>query len=477
MATASRRVIVIGAGLSGLVCAHRLKQLGLDVLVLERSEIPGGVIRTDRVDGYLIERGPNSSQGTEDLLNLIDELGENDSVVEGDPKAPAYVYFGGRLHAVPSGPGAFLRSKLLSARGKLRILGELFVSPSAGDGEESLASFARRRIGSEAAERLVAPFVSGIFAGDANQLSAQAAFPRLANLEKKYGGLIKGSIAKAREARKAKKGAAQVLEKAAPARRHLVSFVDGMAHLPRILARSLGEDFVTGISDCNIHTIDATDSSQSPGRPRFSVEFIRDGRKESVGAEQLVVATPSQAAAELLRTVSSDLSDSLGEILYPPLAIVYLAYSKSAVSNPLQGFGFLVAPSEPLRILGCVWSSSLFQGRAPEGMALLTVFVGGARHPELALLPDDELVSTVHADLRRVLQISGDPRVISITHYQRSIPQYNLGHADRVKKIEQLLNEIPGLFLVGNYLHGVSTGDCVSQGELTARRVVGPSDG
>src|SRR5215210_1519190 len=210
-----RNVVVIGAGISGLACAHRLKKLGIDVALVEKSDRVGGVIQSEKVDRYLVERGPNSSQGTEELLALVEELGITDQIAEGDPKAPAYVFFNDKLHPVPSGGGAFIKSKLLSLRGKLRILREPIVGKRASDEEESVASFARRRIGREAAERMVAPFVSGIYAGDAEKLSVQAAFPRLANLEANYGGLFRGTFAKAREARRAKKAASEVLDKAA----------------------------------------------------------------------------------------------------------------------------------------------------------------------------------------------------------------------------------------------------------------------
>ena len=173
MKNSHRDVVVIGAGLAGLVCAYRLKSLGLDVAVLENSGRVGGVIQSERIDGYLIERGPNSSQGTEELMAIVEELGIMEHVAEGDPKAPAYVFFNRQLHAVPAGPGAFIKSKLLSARGKLRILAEPAVPVRRSDKEESVASFARRRIGSEAAERMVKPFVSGIYAGDAERLSVR----------------------------------------------------------------------------------------------------------------------------------------------------------------------------------------------------------------------------------------------------------------------------------------------------------------
>ncbi|HJQ71231.1 MAG TPA: protoporphyrinogen oxidase [Blastocatellia bacterium] len=464
MSDETREVVVIGAGIAGLACAHRLKRLGVDVVLLEKSDRVGGVMRTDRVGEFMIERGPNSSQGTEELLMLVEELGIIDDLVEGDPKAPAYVYFNKQLHAVPSGPGSFIKSNLLSARGKLRILLEPFVGVRRSGEEESVAAFARRRIGREAAERMVAPFVSGVYAGDPEALSVQAAFPRLTNLETGYGGLIRGAIAKAREAKRAKKAASAVLDKAAPTRRRLVSFREGMGFLPRTLAARLGEELITESTDCGLRI---TDSKE------FAVDFSRAGSRTKITSKHVIVATPSRAASALVAPISKELGLLLDEIEYPPLSIVYLAYEKSAIKTRLDGFGFLVAPAEGLNILGCVWNSSLFDGRAPRGLALLTVFVGGARNPQAARLTDDELVSVAHSELRAALGIASEPRVVAITRYDRAIPQYNLGHAARVRKVESLLKDIPGLSLIGNYLHGVSTGDVIKEAERVAKEVAG----
>ena len=329
------------------------------------------------------------------------------------------------------------------------------------DGEESVFAFARRRIGREAAERMVAPFVSGIYAGDAEKISVQAAFPRLWNLEAKYGGLIRGSIAKAREARRAKKAASAVLDKAAPTRRRLVSFNRGMAVLPLRLAAKIGEDLITGIADCGLRIADSGKAVE--------ITFTQSGVAQQMTAEHVIIATPARASASLVAPFSAELSQLLGGIYYPPLAIVYLAYEVAKVTRPLDGFGFLVAPSEGLNILGCVWNSSLFAGRAPRGEALLTVFIGGARNPEAARLPDAELVATAHAELQKVLGIAGEPNVVGITRWERAIPQYNLGHRDRVARIEALLNETPGLHLIGNYLHGVSDGDVIKEADRVAR--------
>jgi protoporphyrinogen/coproporphyrinogen III oxidase len=470
-----KQVVVIGAGIAGLVCAYRLKSLGVDVLLIESSNRIGGVMRSEMIDGYLIERGPNSSQGTEELMALVEELGLMDELVEGDPKAPAYVYFNGHLHAVPSGAGTFIKSKLLSTGGKLRIFGEPFIGKRTANDEESILSFARRRIGREAAERMVAPFVSGIYAGDAEQISVQAAFPRLWNLEATYGGLIRGAIAKARQARRARKAASAVLDKAAPTRRRLVSFKHGMGVLPHTLAVKIGEDLITGLADSISISRDGVQAVRlrrdTPPSSGFIVEFNHAGNSHQVTADYLILATPAKAAASIIESLSTELSQLLDGIYYPPLAIIYLAYDIAKVRTPLDGFGFLVPPSEDMHILGCVWNSSLFAGRAPHGKALLTVFVGGARKPETARLPDAELTSMAHAEMQKVLDITGEPTVVGITRWQRAIPQYNIGHRDRVQRIEALLNDLPGLHLIGNYLHGVSTGDVIKEADRVAREV------
>jgi len=476
-----RAALVIGAGISGLVCAYRLKTLGVDVLLIEKSDRAGGVIQSERVGGFLIERGPNSSQGTEELMSLVEELGIIGEIADGNPKAPAYVFFNGKLHPVPSGVGAFIKSNLLSIGGKLRIFKEPLIAARRERTEESVAAFARRRIGVEAAERLVAPFVSGIYAGDADKLSIQAAFPKLANLETGYGGLIRGMFAKARETAATQKSAGPPLDKAAPTQRRMVSFREGMGFLPKTLADRLGEDLVTGCSEIRLRLAEGgpsdgqlTAASRAVGgfaSSTFEVEFDRAGSHERLACDRLIIATPARAAAALVANLSNDLSPLLDEIDYPPLSILSLAYDASSISVPLDGFGFLVAPSERLNILGCVWNSSLFAGRAPKGIALLTVFIGGACNPDAARLADAELVSSAHSELQRTLGIRSEPRVVAITRYERSIPQYNLGHAERVKRIEGVLAEIPGLNLIGNYLHGVSTGDCIKEADRVAREI------
>jgi oxygen-dependent protoporphyrinogen oxidase len=465
MADRRKDVVVIGAGICGLVCAYRLKSLGLDVLLIEKSIRPGGVIKSESINGYLIERGPNSTQGTEEFLSLVEELGIQDELVEGDPKAPAFVYFHGRLHRVPTGPVSFATSRLLSLRGKLRLMAEPFVPQRVAQSEESVASFAARRIGREVADRLVAPFVSGIYAGNHERLSVQAAFPRLANLESKYGGLVRGAVAKMREARKEKKAPAATSGATGPKRKRLCSFKRGMSFLTDTLAARIGEDLITGCSDITIG-LDKDALRESEGR---ITARLGDGRE--ITCERIVLATPAGISASILEKSSGELASLLRQIEYPSIAIASLSYDRKAFRRPVEGFGFLAAPSEGLKTLGCVFNSGLFPNRAPAGKLLLTVFTGGARNPSAINLPDAELVSGIHSELQSVFGISGEPEVISLTRRERAIPQYNLGHAALVGRIESLVDRIEGLTLVGNYLHGVSVGDCVKQGEQAARSI------
>jgi protoporphyrinogen/coproporphyrinogen III oxidase len=461
-------VVVIGAGISGLVCAYRLKRLGVEVALLEKSPQAGGVMQSDMIDGYLIERGPNSAQGTPELLTLVAELGITDGLVEGKAKAPAYVYFNGRLRVVPMSPPALIKSDLLSLSGKLRLLKEPFISKRDSQEDESVADFISRRLGSEAAERIVAPFVSGIYAGDEKRLSIQAAFPLLANLESGFGSLFRGAIAKLREAKQAKENHEPSNK---PKRKRSVSFREGMSFLPLSLAAKLGEDLLTecstiSISECGLQI--ANSESYRETSDRFIVNFKRSGLEQQLVCKHLIIATPAKIAAALVASISKEISLLVQEIEYSPLSIVYLAYDKSSITNPLDGFGFLAAPSAGLKVLGCLFSSSQFPGRAPNNKALLTIFVGGARNPDAAHFHDDKLISKTHSELQKILGIHDEPQVVSITRWGRAIPQYNLGHAARVKQIEELASKFNGFHIIGNYLHGVSVGDCIKEAERIA---------
>jgi oxygen-dependent protoporphyrinogen oxidase len=429
----SDRTIIVGAGLSGLAAAYALIRSGKDAVLLERSQKPGGVVRTERIDGFLVEAGPNTVRSTRELRYLAGELGISDQMLLSSPAAPRFVDFRGRLHRLPSSPGSFVASALLSPAAKLRLLAEPFQPRGASD-EESVQNFFARRLGREVADRLVEPFVAGIFAGSAARLEAASAFPTLVRWDRTHGSLLRGALLE----RRARSGEP-------PAPRGLVSFREGLETLPRALARALGQ-------------------SLRPVTPALGLErrggrwVVRTSAGDFEGASVLL-ASPARVAAELVRPISEDAADALDAIPHPPLAVLHLAWPQTALARPLEGFGHLVVPSPDRRILGAVWSSSLFPGRAPEGFALLTVFLGGARDPEILGLSDGELAEVATRDLEAQGVTRGSPRVVMTTRWERSIPQYEGGHRERMATLERTEAEFPGLRFLGSYRGGVSVGD------------------
>lgn len=471
--------IIIGAGLTGLVAAYRLKKLGRDVLLLESSARAGGVIRSSEVEGFLLEAGPNSFRGTHELLDLVEELELTDELLTADARAPAYVYSASELHAVPMSPPAFIKTKLISKRAKLRLLGEPFIKPLRnrdgdvaatvqnrdGDGvegaalEESIASFVRRRLGGEVLEKLVAPFLSGVYAGDPERLSVQACFPKLAELEAEAGSILRGALRAMRTTKNARAESDPPKRSLRPYR--LCSFRQGLGELPKGLMRELGESLLT---ETRVTSICSGDGG-------FEVAAERRGESENFRCSALVVATPAFAAARLLEAIAPEMAALLDGVAYASLASVPLAYREEQVGRQLDGFGFLAPRAAGLRTLGSIWNSSLFDERAPEDWVLLTNYIGGATDAQAVTLSDDELVRTVHGDLSKVLDIEGEPRRLPITRYERAIPQYNIGHAARIAKLESLRQNHHGLWLAGNYSGGVSLGDCVKQAESVAAEI------
>jgi len=428
------RTVIIGAGVSGLVRAHVLARRGEEVLLLEASERPGGVIRTEERDGFLLEWGPNTVRPTADVWGLVEELGLVKEALVADPRMPRYIDFGGRLHPLPMNPLALLGSRLLSAKGKLRMLAEPFL-PRGSVKPESLHAFFARRLGPEVAERLVEPFVSGIFAGDAGQLDVTQAFPALARFERERGSVLKGALAARREGKRVP---------GMP--RGRLSFRAGLAALPRALAQALGERF----------RANAPVEEITPQGKRWRVRGAGD-----LTADHVVVATPAAAAARLVKGFASEAAEALAAIPYPPLAVLHLSWPSDAFGRPLDGFGHLVVPRPDRRILGAVWVSGLFPDRAPDGNALLTVYLGGTRDPQAASLPEEEMVSLSAANLAEVLDVRGEPRLVAAFRYPRSIPQYDFGHAQRMKVLSETEERLPGLRFLGNYRGGISVGDVV----------------
>lgn len=341
-------------------------------------------------------------------------------------------------------PGALLATRLLSLSGKLRLAAEPFVRRSEG-GPESVRDFVARRLGPEVAERLVEPFVGGVFAGDAARLSAPDAFPSLWQWEREKGSLLSGAIAAGRARRAQPPG---------PRLKGLLSFRDGLETLPRALARALGSAFVPR---CAAEEI----------APRAGGWVVRTPAG-GVEADRVVVAAPAQAASALVAAFAPEAARALSAIPHPPLAVLHLAFAEDALRGRLQGFGHLVAPDPNRRILGAVWSSSLFRGRAPAGHALLTVFLGGSRDPRALELSDAGLVDAAARDLASEGLARGAPEAVLVTRWQRAIPQYEAGHGERIAALVDAERRWPGLRFVGNYRGGVSVGDVIRQAEAAA---------
>ena len=448
---------VIGAGISGLACAYRLQQLGLDVSVFESTSAPGGMIDSVEKDGLLFEAGPQSFQGTPELLELIRELGLEAQLQKADPRAPRYVLLHHRLRKVPMSPQALLASTLLNPVSRWKIASEPFQKSQPPTEEESVAAFVRRKFGNEILEYLVAPFVSGVFAGDPEKLSLKAAFPTLDEWERQYGSVLRGAV-KSRPAKSKRMGAAP-----------LCSFTHGVAALPRALAAKLGDALQYEARAVSVHF--SRQPSVADGSAASEIRILHNGQEQRFRAQAVVIATPAYAAAHLLETFSPQLARTLSGIAYAPVAVVACTYYRQQVGDPLEGFGFLVPRGEKVRTLGTVWNSSLFPGRAHEGGVTITSFIGGATDPDIIQLQEEKIAAIVAAENARILGITGPPLEIAVWKYPRALPQYNLGHGHIVAAIRDAERASPGLFFAGNYLEGPAVGKCVANGFQAAEAV------
>ena len=447
------QVAVIGAGISGLACAYRLQQLGLDVTVFEANPGPGGLIDSVARGGFLFEAGPQSFQGTPALLDLICELGLESQLQKADPRAPRYVLLHGRLRKIPMSPQALLASTLLNPSSRWKIASEPFKKSQPPSEEESVAAFVRRKFGHEILEYLVAPFVSGVYAGDPEKLSLKAAFPTLDEWEREYGSVLRGAM-KSRPPKEQRTGAPP-----------LCSFAHGVAALPRAMAARIGEAM-----HYDVRAVSLDFSRQRPGAA-CEIRIVRNGQEQSTAAGAVVIATPAYAAAHLIETFSPQLAHTLSGIAYAPVAVVASTYYRQQVGDPLEGFGFLVPRGEKVRTLGTVWNSSLFPGRAREGSVTITSFIGGATDPDIIHLPEEGIAAIVAEENSRILGITGSPVETAVWKYPRALPQYNLGHGHIVEAIRDAERASPGLFFAGNYLEGPAIGKCVENGFQTAEAV------
>lgn len=459
------QVVIVGAGISGLSLAYRLQQAAPQaaINVLEQRERSGGTVWTERRDGFQVEAGPNGFLDTKpSTLNLCRELALDHELQPASAAASRnrYLFLQGKLRPLPSGLLSFLRSDLLSWRGKLALLSERFRGPRREGGDESIDAFVRRRAGREAALVLADALVTGIHAGDPSLLSVRATFPRLVELEQKYGSVMKGFAASARQRRAEAAAKGEAYQRPGT----MWSLRPGLRLLVETLRDRLQRPPIVGACVKRIER--ATD----PGDGRRTWMVRADGADRWT-ADVVVLSCPAYQQAAILADLDRELAEQVGAIPYNRVAVVALGYRAADVPVPFDGFGFLAPQRTRRDLLGAQWCSSIFPGRAPEGHILLRAMCGGWHRPEIVGWGDSRLLEAVRSELKRAMGIKAAPVFHQIVRWDRAIPQYLVGHLERVGWIEERVARYPGLFLAGNAYRGIALNDCTEQAELLARRV------
>ncbi len=460
------RIAIIGGGISGLSTAFAIESLakaaGIEVqtVVLEKKDRLGGKIWSIREEGYLCEWGPNGFLDSKPMtLDLCDRLGIRDRLLRSNDNArKRFIYSEGMLHRLPENGPAFLKSKLISWPGKARLAYETLVPAKQTGEDETLADFGRRRLGAEALDKLIAPMVAGIFAGDPETMSLRSCFPRIYQLEREYGGLIKAMVKLARK-KKAERKAGKVVSSAAGPGGVLTSFDQGIQELSDSTAAALAGEVR---SASGVAAITRKDGG-------FQLQ-LEDG--SLLEAELVVSAAPAHALSTMLRGADPAIADLLDEIPYAPMNVVCFGYQREKIALDLDGFGYLIPKKEGRSILGTLWDSSIFPNRAPEGHVLLRSMMGGATNPKAIDLAESEVKSRVMTDLKEIMGIDVEPDFVRVFRHERAIPQYTVGHSRRLLALDERLDGLPGLFLTGNAFFGVGLNDCVNSSNQIAARVV-----
>jgi oxygen-dependent protoporphyrinogen oxidase len=457
------RVAVIGGGITGLAAAHRVRERcgPGSVTIIEGSSRLGGKIRTERVDGFVLEGGPDCFLASKPAAReLCEQLGLGPHIIETNAALRrSFVKRADRLHPLPDGITGLVPSRLmplvttgiLSLRGRARAALEPFMPRANGDGDESVASFVRRRFGKEAWEWLVEPLLSGIYAGDGNALSVQATFPQLRETERTYGSILRPMVS----ARFRTNG-----HGASAAPRGFVTLAGGVQELVDALAAKLaGERVLTGTRVESIARV-------------ADGYLLTLGDGSTIAAGSVMMAAPAHEAARLIAPLDEPLARDLGDIPFVSTATVSVAFSASDVPRPLPGFGYVSPRAEGGAIVACTWTSNKFPARVPAGMTLLRFFVGRAGSDVSAAATDDALTALVRDELRRVHGIVAEPRFMRITRWDRALPQYTLGHVERVARIMKGAAErLPRLVVAGASYKGVGIPDCITSGWTAAETI------
>lgn len=448
-------IVIIGAGITGLSTAYWLKKDGFKVKILEASNQVGGNIKTEKHQNFVFDTGPNSGLETTPLIKqIVDELNLQDEFVYANKESnKRYILRDNVLHPLPMNPKDFITTRLFSTSGKFRVLLEPFIGKSKDGYYQSVAEFVRRRLGQEFLDYAINPFVSGVFAGDPENLSVKSAFPKLYRLEEVYGGLFKGMIKGAKErkqrAEKSKQSAA------------MFSFRNGMSALTNRLGEFLKDEILLNHQLTKVQKVD----------DRILINVVEDGNEKVFETKSVLFTIPAYSTAEILRELDGYLHNHLITIYYPPVLVLNVIYRKDKIGQPLDGFGFLIPEKEKKSFLGAIWNDSIFPNRGDKDFASFTIFVGGARQAKIFENDLNELINQVLSEFEQIMKITIKPESIKYKFWEKAIPQYSLGYIEKENAINQFEKNNKGIFLGGNYRGGISVGDCIKNSKIHFERL------
>jgi len=454
-----RKIAIVGGGIAGLSAGYFIKKKFGDkvqLIIFEKENRLGGTIGTSHEDGFTVDWGPNGFLDKEPLtLEFVDQIGLSDKLLPADLKSEKrFIFRNDKLWEINPKPHKFMTSGLLSLKGRLRIILELFKAQKKSDIDETVFDFAARRIGAESAEILINPMVSGIFGGDARKLSLRSCFPIMEKMEREYGGLFKAMIAKkkAAKANKNKSGGP-----AGPSG-HLTSFKGGLYTVIERL-----EELLKDYLDYPVN-VNAISKGADGG-------YVVETENSKVSIDSVILASPSYVSGQLIQNLNPELADLMNQIPYSSLAVVCQGYRLKDVKRPLDGFGFLVPHSQKRQILGSIWTSVIFPEQAPDGFALFRTMLGGATNNQIVDLDDNQLAKITHKELSSILELKAEPKYQKIIKWQNAIPQYIVGHSARMENIDKHLDQMGNIFLAGNAYSGIGLNDTIKRSYQIAENI------
>ena len=473
-----KHIVIIGGGIAGLAAAYYVGKRdhnGIKITLMEQADYWGGKLITERVpfdqDDFVIEGGPDTFVVTKPWgIKLCKELGIDDRLRGTNPDTKkTYILKHGKLHALPGGLtmmvptefGPMIRTGLLSWPAKIRMGLDFILPPDSTNGDETIGAFVTRRLGRSAYENLIEPLMSGIYAGDGDKLSLQSTFPYLRDLELKHGGLVKGALTLRRDRMRKAHANGNSPNPTPGSRSIFLTPITGLAEIVEALIHELVNSGVDLRLNTTVEEISRT--------TRNYCVHLSNG--ETIPAERVILATPSFVSADLVRGIAPDLAAELRSIDYVSTATVTLAYRDSDLPQPLDGYGYVIPRREQRKALACTWTSTKFPHRAPDGYALLRVFIGRAGQEGEIMWDESSLLKTAQEELQLTLGITAEPILRRIYTWEKAMPQYNLGHNKRLERIENQLVSLPGMALAGNAYQGIGIPDCIHSGQLAAEKI------